>query len=366
MLDTLVRVRRDLHKIPETGFELALTQKYVLGELKKTRAEITELTPSGVLAYFDFGADETFAFRADMDALPVKEMTGAPYASERDGFMHACGHDGHMAILLALAKALNERPTEGKRNALLIFQPAEELGTGAETVVNTKSIQKYNPKEIYALHVEPSLPIGAISTRSGGFMARSAEVRCHIYGESAHVARAHLGVDATECAARFYIEAVDLIEGKYKDVPHIFKMGVFKSGVANNVLSDYAYLFGALRALDNDVFSDMKTDIFSVASSVSQRFSCRIKVDISGGCPPVINDARCFERFSRAVDGLNFAVKPEPHMTSEDFARYSEIAPSLLFNIGLSISTTLHANDFDFDERALLTGLDVFMRLFDS
>ncbi len=366
MLDTLTRVRRDLHMIPETGFELCETQKYVLNELKKTRAEITEIAPSGALAYFDFGSDETFAFRADMDALPVKEMTNAPYASKRDGFMHACGHDGHMAMLIAFAQALSKRPPAGKRNALLIFQPAEEFGFGAKMLIETNLIQKYRPAEIYALHVEPSLPVGAVSTRAGGFMARSAEVRVNVYGESAHVARAHMGVDATECAARFYLESVDLIEEKYKDTPHLYKMGKFESGVTNNVLSDHAFLHGSLRALDDSVFSNLKTDVYDVASSVCQRFACRAKIDIDGGCPPVINDPRCFERFARVVDGMDFSVLPRPHMISEDFARYSDVAPSLMFNIGLGISTTLHANDFDFDERALLTGCQVFERLLDS
>ena len=158
-LDTLTRHRRVLHRIPELKYDLPRTQAYVLDALKGLNCEITTAAEHGVLAYFDGGKSSTVAFRSDMDALPVAENTSHDYQSTIPGCMHACGHDGHMAMLLTFAEWVNENIASLDRNVLLVFQPAEESGGGGEKIVDTGVLLQRNVDRIFALHVEPSMPI---------------------------------------------------------------------------------------------------------------------------------------------------------------------------------------------------------------
>ncbi|MBQ3078824.1 MAG: amidohydrolase [Clostridia bacterium] len=366
MLDTIIRIRRALHQIPELGYELEKTQKYVIDELKKTTAKLDIAAPSGVIAFFDFGKEESIAFRADMDALPMEEKSGVPFASCHTGKMHACGHDGHMAILLSFAHVLSNRKTASNKNAVLVFQPAEEAGNGAKKMLETDFMEKYNVTEIYALHVEPSIPKGTIAAKSGAFMARSCEIHVFGYGKSAHIAKAHEGIDALEMSARFYLRAMDEIEAKYKTEPHLFKFGRFVSGNANNVLSPLTQIDGSLRAFDDEVFKNMKNDIQKIADETAKAYGGRIEAVTDEGYPPVINSASCYTRLKKASKGLPFTELKAPYMTAEDFSCYLKHAPGLMFNIGIGTETELHSNAFRFDEDGLVNGLKAFIGLFDE
>ena len=362
--DRLSRIaahRRALHRIPELGYELNETQAYVLKVLSKTRAKVEALSPSGALAYFDMGRSGTVALRADMDALPMEEKTGLSYASVHPGCMHACGHDAHMAMLLALCEELDHLKTP--RNVLAVFQPAEEAGNGAASVIRSGALERYGAKEIYACHVEPSLPRGVIASRPGPLMAMASEVHVRVEGKSAHIAHADEGIDALRAGAEFLLSSTDLVQKRWRDVPHLFGFGRFMSGTANNIVSGETRMDGALRAFDEDVFARMKEDVLCVARQVSARTGAQIDADIPGGYPPLINDEACFRRLAEKAQGLPFRVLEKPLLTTEDFACYVKHVPGLMFLLGVESPYPLHNPLLSFGEDCLLNGAEMFMRL---
>ncbi len=190
MKDQLIQYRRELHRIPEIGFELYKTREYVLENLRRHRCEIEEIS-GGVVAFFQSREDggkgkpreHTVALRSDMDALPIKEETGVPWQSIHDGFMHACGHDGHMAMLLALADELDHIINTLPHNVLLIFQPAEETSGGAWFMCATGFMSKYNVKRVYGFHLWPTLGKNTIGSRPNEFMANACEVDITVQGK---------------------------------------------------------------------------------------------------------------------------------------------------------------------------------------
>ena len=179
ILAQVTEFRRDLHRIPELGFFVYRTGAYVKNVLSKFDCRISTIAKTGILAFFDFGKKESICFRADMDALPIKEETSLPFASEIDGCMHACGHDGHMANALCFAGILNDYKKQGKvvnYNALILFQPAEETIDGAKIICSTDVFARYNVKAIFGLHVWPFLEKGEIATKPSNLTDRKSVV----------------------------------------------------------------------------------------------------------------------------------------------------------------------------------------------
>ena len=222
-LQELRRYRRDLHRIPELDFDLPQTIAYIEGVLAPLACEVTHPCPSCVCAFFDagVGAAHATAIRADMDALPIAEATGAAFASTHPGKMHACGHDGHMAMALAAAthvyRTIRERPGAMRRNVLFVFQPAEETTGGAKTVCESGVFERYGVDRIFGFHVWPDLPAGMLTSCSGPLLARSSETHIHIHGTSIHIAKTY-GVpveeshDAALAAAKFLVAERELMD----------------------------------------------------------------------------------------------------------------------------------------------------------
>ena len=201
--------RRALHRIPELDRALPETMEYLQNALSGLGCHVFSPMVSALCAYFDFGQETTIAFRSDADALPIQEQTGADYASCHPGKMHACGHDGHMAIALELARRLSEKKAY-PHNVLILFQPAEETTGGARDLCETGIFRQYRVEAVFGLHLWPGLPEGEIASRAGEMMARSCEVRVDVTGRSAHIARASQGLDALEAGAVFYLRALEM------------------------------------------------------------------------------------------------------------------------------------------------------------
>ena len=192
-----------LHRIPELGCRLPETAAYLRGVLSGLPCRVFSPWESAVCAFFDYGRPETAAFRSDMDALPLQETSGLPFASCHAGKMHACGHDGHMSILLGLAEHLSCVRLRPERNVLLIFEPAEETTGGAKSLCEAGLLEEYHVTRIYGLHLWPELPRGTVASRAGGMMARSCELTAEITGKAIHIARYREGHDALLAGARF-------------------------------------------------------------------------------------------------------------------------------------------------------------------
>jgi len=351
--------RYALHRIPELELTLPRTQDYLKNALAGLKCSLYSPIDYSLCAWFDFGRDSAIAFRADMDALPIAEKTGAEYASTHPGCMHACGHDGHMAILLELARRLHEKQTL-PHNVLLIFQPGEESPGGARAICDTGVLAKYNVKATFGLHLWPGLTAGQVFSRKNELMARSSEVNVDIYGKSAHIAKAAQGIDALMAGAEFYTRAMEMERGIPEGVFRLLKFGKFQSGTVRNALSAHTHMEGSLRAFQDAVFDGMADSLRRIAGETAEKYGCRAEVHLAEGYPAILNPEELYDRVMACVP---FEALEEPCMTSEDFSCYQRFAPGMFFFLGLGDTPALHADTFDFDVSILLKGADFFEAL---
>ena len=355
----IIRDRQALHTIPEPGMELPKTAAYIKNALKDLKCELSYPLEYAVCAYFDFGAEKTLGFRADMDALAVAEETGLPFASTHAGKMHACGHDGHMAMLLELARRLDKKE-KLPHNVLLIFQPGEESPGGAGPLCRTGILEKYNVVAVFGLHLWPGLEKGVVHTRKNELMSRSSELNVDIYGKSTHISNPAGGIDATAAAVEFYRQARQAEAELPPKYYRLLNFGMFQSGTVRNALSSHAHLEGSLRTFYNDIFDGLRGKLYEIAANVEKQFGCTVKIGMSDGYPAVINDPDLTDRAFAAVP-FNWLEKPS--LASEDFAEYQLRVGGVFFFLGIGDAPALHATTFNFDEQVLLKGADFFEKL---
>ncbi len=355
----IIEDRRNLHRIPELDRELPETMGYLRERLEECNCRVFAPMDGALCAWFDFGAEKAIAFRADADALPITERSGAAYASRHPGKMHACGHDGHMAILLELARRLSGKKKLG-RNVLLVFQPAEETTGGAKDICDTGIFGEYGVEAIFGLHLWPGLDAGVVASRKNELMARSCEVNVDVYGKSAHIAKAAEGVDALMAGAEFYRRCLEM-EGRLpENVFRLLKFGKFQSGTVRNALSAHTHMEGSLRAFQDEIFDFLADGLSVIAAEVEEAYGCRVDVRMSDGYPAVMNPDDLYDRVKGCVD---FRELDAPSMTAEDFSWYQRYIPGMFFFLGLGDTPALHADTFDFDETILLKGADFFEKL---
>ena len=351
--------RRALHQIPELDRQLDQTVSYLRGELEGLGCQLFSPIDGSLCAFFDFGAEKAIAFRADMDALPIAEKTGAAYASRHPGRMHACGHDGHMAIALELARRLGTKQ-HLSRNVLLVFQPAEEASGGAKPICDTGVFDQYAVEAIFGLHLWPGLEKGKIFSRPGEMMSRSAELDVDIFGKSAHIGRSWEGIDATEAACVFLQKAYALERSVPADIRRLLKFGHIQSGTVRNALSAHARMEGGLRAFSDEVFFGLRDRLLEIAKEVEAQFGCAVKVHTSNGYPAICNPRELHDRVQAIAP---FEHLEEPSMTTEDFSWYQRYVPGMFFFLGLGDTPALHSDKFDFDESVLNIGADFFDKI---
>lgn len=371
-LAALTRWRRDLHRIPELDFELPETTSYVRGVLDALSCEVWEPCRGALCAYFDLGRPETVALRADMDALPVAEATGAPYASERPGRMHACGHDGHMAMALGAAAWVDRvmagrepgsRAEDLPRNVLLVFQPAEETTGGARVVCESGVFGRMGVTRIFGFHLWPDLPAGALASRPGPLLARSSEATVSFHGRSSHIARWQEGADALAAAARF-VPSAEAMCGRLsreRGEPCLLRFGRLEAGTVRNAIAGEARAEGSLRVFSDEMFDRARGALRTLAESAAKTEGCAVDVTFSEGYPPVDNDAALFSLVERALPGMGRI--DEPLLIAEDFAFYQRCLPGVFLLLGTGTGVALHSDGFDFDERVLLAGVETYRRL---
>lgn len=360
MLSLLTRYRRELHQIPELDFDLPQTSTYVRRVLEQYSCRIFTPCDGAVCAFFDAGKENTAAFRADMDALPIQEQACPPYASRHPGRMHACGHDGHMAMVLALAGVVSQNLDQLNRNVLLVFQPAEETTGGADLVCRSGVFETCRCDRIFGFHLWPDLPAGAIASRPGPLLARSSEVTLTVCGKSSHIAKYTEGHDALLSAARFVCGADELWRETLSPFC-LLKFGRLDSGTVRNAISAHAKLLGSLRVYSDDMFQAAQDGLKRLAAELERETGCRLDLHFSEGYPPVLNDAALFREACSALPELE--VLEKPLLIAEDFAFYQQRLPGLFLLLGTGTGIPLHADTFDFDEQVLLAGLHAYERL---
>lgn len=387
--EKLKKHRRVLHSIPELDRDLPKTKEYILSILEKTNCTLTFLCDSGVCAFFDNGKSATYAFRADMDALPGDEPDKGDYTSKHGGRIHSCGHDGHMAILLALAEYVDEmmlsKNSNLAANVLLIFQPAEETLGGAKEICESKILEKYNVTKVYGIHIWPSLEEGIISTKSGALMSQSSEINIDIYGSSSHGTAAYNGKDAlfigadlltelyknhslTKGAVQHFSDDINPFPPSQPSRPEdktIVHIGKFTAGDARNIVANHASLNGTVRAFSADNFNRTIALIEDCIKTSSSRFDCRIEFSRSEGYPAIINDDELYREAKEVSSKLDCGFKElsEPVMPADDFSFYGQVVPAVYFFLGTGRDIPLHNVNFDFDERILASGFELYKEL---
>ena len=356
---TIIDDRRALHRIPELDKDLPETMAYLRSGLTGLKCRVFSPMPSSLCAYFDFGQPSTIAFRSDADALPIEEQTGLPFASAHPGKMHACGHDGHMAIVLELARRLN-RKEQLPHNVLLVFQPAEETTGGARELCQTGVFEQYGVEAIFGLHLWPGLPEGEIASRAQEMMARSCEVKVDVLGRSSHIARASEGLDALEAGARFYLSALEMERSLPAHIFRLLKFGRFESGRVCNAISAHTHMEGSLRAFQDDIFFGMQQQLLAIAKELQQETGCTVQVHMNDGYPAVLNPPALYDRVRQVAD---FRELEAPMMITEDFSWYQRRLPGMFFLLGAGNVPALHSDNFCFNEAILSKGADFFEKL---
>ncbi len=376
--------RRRLHMIPELDRELPETKRYLLSVLEELDCSLTFMCGSGICAYFDKGKEETYAFRADMDGLPIQEVNSCDYRSTHDGKMHACGHDGHMAMVLTLGQYVNT-VSDTACNVLLIFQPAEETLGGAEEICKSGILERYNVTRIFGIHMWPFAEAGAIVSRPGALMPKSAEINIDIYGRAAHGTAPYEGLDAlyigSDYVKKVYARharltgAVPRFADGVGDIPAapqrrpedktIIHIGKMTSGYARNIVSDYTHLLGTVRAFSEENFRMLIDILKNTLAEEAAEYGCDTDFSNSDGYPPVINDETLYREVTPILESLpgGYRELADPLMISEDFSFYGLYAPAVFFLLGTGTGISLHSVNFDFDESVLLSGFELYRRL---
>lgn len=347
--------RRQLHKIPELGDDLPKTKEYLISVLSGLDCEITQVMDSGLVVFFNKGAKGTLAFRGDMDGLPVRENTGKEYASLHEGKMHACGHDGHMAMVLSLGEYVNGR--ELPHNVLLIFQPAEETAGGAHRIVDTGALEKHNVKAVFGIHLWPFIKKGEISTMPGAMMTMSSEMTGRVRGKTAHAANAREGIDAVKATVKLLSDLYDMPR---KGILHI---GMVSGGTAGNVLADDVVFKGTLRALREEDYHEMERNLGALCRKWKEETGAGIEYELSRPYLPVTNDSSLYSRLKPILDRQEVTCMDAPLTIAEDFSAYGKAAPSLFLLLGTGTGISLHSDGFDFDEGILERGFDFFKEI---
>ena len=355
----IINDRRELHQIPELELTLPKTAAYLKKVLKPLRCTLTYPVGDAICAFFDFGKDDTIAFRADMDALPISEETGLPFASRHPGIMHACGHDGHMATLLELARRLDKKESL-PHNVLLIFQPGEESPGGAKALCEAGILEKHRVKAVFGLHLWPGIEKGVMHTRHGGLMSRGSELNVDVYGKSSHIGNAAAGIDATAAAVEFYCRMRAAEAELPSDIFRLLNFGKFQSGTVRNALSAHAHMEGSLRAFDDETFDGLRQKLYEIKEDVEEKFGCSVEIRLADGYPAVINDPEMVARVQKIAP---VKLLDKPTMTSEDFSEYQRRVPGVFFFLGIGDTSALHATTFNFEEEILLKGADFFEKL---
>ncbi|MFW5838868.1 MAG: M20 metallopeptidase family protein [Bacillota bacterium] len=357
--------RRDLHQIPELGFDLFKTHAYVKQALESMGYTPLRIAKTGLLVHIPGEQTDAIAFRADMDGLSIHEETNVSYQSIHQGVMHACGHDGHMAILLGLAELLKEsyRP---KKSIVLIFQPAEEGPGGAKVIVQSGILEKYNVKHIYGMHLYPNLEQGKIGLVDGLMMSEISEYDVMIKGKGAHGAEPYNGIDAINASIVLIQAFKKLIQTTIKDASNaILNVGTLQAGETRNSVAELAAFTGTIRTFKHEDYLAITQGMVDAVKHIETTHHVHITLDIKNYYPPVINNHTLYTTMKSSLS-QNKYYDIQPLMVSEDFAYYQQAIPGLFMMLGTKDGRTnhaypLHSSRFNFDDTLLISGVETYI-----
>jgi amidohydrolase len=372
--ELVIEWRREIHSHPELGFAEHRTSALVERELTRLGIPSRRMAQTGVVGLLEGGQPgKTLLLRADMDALPIPERSGEPFASTVPNVMHACGHDAHTAMLLGAAAWLAPQRERIAGSIKFVFQPAEEGPGGAKPMIEAGVLEAPTVDAAVMIHVFPLLPAGVIGWRSGAIQASADDFVVHIVGRGGHAASPQLGVDTIPIAAevvsslqRIASREVDPLEGV------VVSIGTISGGYRRNVIADRTQMSGTIRCFSENLRKTMPQRVARIAEGICQAHGAQCQVDYEWGYPPVINDSRLtalVAAIAQTTPGLTGVTELQaPRMGAEDFAYFAQAVPGCMLRLGVAPRNVdrpamLHSPEFRLNEDALASGVRIFCEL---
>ena len=373
--DELIQLRREFHRMPELSFKEHRTVARIKDWLAAQGVEnVTSVTETGVVALIE-GAQpgRTIMYRADIDALPVEEDSGVDYPSEHPGVMHACGHDGHVAIALMLASMLNTRRESLQGNVKVVFQPAEEVGGGAEPMIDAGVMEHPHVDAVLGVHMAAMMHVGTLGVTPGPTMAGTGTFQITVQGSGGHAAMPHRAADPIVIAAQI-VSSVQTIVSRNVDPQQsaVVTIGTIHGGTKENIIPDTVEMTGTIRAFSSEILDEMGQRIVELSTGVARSMGADADATYSINSPPVVNDAAFADRVrrhARRIVSEDSIVSPMLSV-ADDMARFLEIAPGCYYLLGAATEEHgiqgHHQGRFAIDDRSLALGLELSLRVIDG
>ena len=372
--DEIYAIRRHFHRYPELSFKEFNTAETISQHLNNLGISHKKgVGKTGIVGEINFGPGPTIALRADMDALPIQEENNLDYKSLNDGVMHACGHDGHMAILLGAANALSKNSKLKKGTVRFIFQPAEEGLGGAKYMIEDGCLDKVD--EIYGLHLWNYQLYGEVGIKDGPVMASADLFDIEVSGKGGHGATPQGTIDAIVVASNLVTMLQTIVSRNTNPLEStVLSIGKIKGGHNFNIISDKVHMSGTTRSYTEENRKMIKQRMKEVVEGVSKSFGADIKLNYKDGYPPTVNHSSQVEKVLEAARSIvaSGAKNPYLSMGGEDFSYYLQNKPGCFFFVGSApneneiLSTPHHCSHFNIDERALLVGASVYLNLIEN
>lgn len=377
---SVVEIRRELHRFPELGFEEVRTAELVAAELADIGISNIRRNVGGTGVVAELAGSspgKTVAVRADMDALPIQEISGRDYGSQCPGKMHACGHDAHVAIALGTARVMKRLAGSFSGSVRFLFQPAEESdpsgeSSGAVRLLEDGAMAEPVPLSIFALHTMPSLQVGQIGCYTGPVWAGADLFSIRILGKKTHGAYPHTGIDAIPIAAQAILGLQAIVSRQNNSHhPVVVTIGEIHGGERHNIIAEEVLLSGTVRTLHPSGSEFVRQSMETILAGITGAYGAHYILEYSRYAPVTCNDPVLAERSIEILQsylGKENVLFPEPQMGAEDFAHLATIAPGFYFLLGVGnpakgIGSMLHTSDYDIDEDALKTGMGCMCRL---
>ncbi|WZL72936.1 M20 family metallopeptidase [Clostridiaceae bacterium 35-E11] len=366
--DYVIDLRREFHMHPEPSWKEERTSQRVKEELEKMGIPFSPVAGTGVVATIKGNQEgKTIALRADMDALQVKECNEVPYKSQNEGIMHACGHDGHTAMLLGAAQVLNACKDEIKGTVKLFFQPAEELAQGAKKMIEEGVMEGVDG--VFGIHLWSDIPAGTVSVEEGPRMASADMFTIRVKGKGGHGSLPHQGVDAVVAASAIVMNLQSVVSREISPLESaVVSVGTFHSGTRFNVIANAAELEGTTRCFNPQIREALPKMLERIAQNTAKSYRAETQIEYNFATPPTINDAGCSKLAEKAVEKIlskESVIKMEKVTGGEDFAMFAEKAPAVMAFVGIrneekEAHYPHHHERFNMDEDALEIGTALY------